>query len=224
MIRVFAEATQPGLLTLPPDESHYLVRVRRARQGAALEVLGERSGGWRAEVVLADNKHAQVRLVEPLAPRPAWAIDLAVGVTDAKAAYDVIARAAECGARSLTFLETARSQPTRLNPARVNRVLAAARRQCGRLDVLPVQGPIPLHTWLGTPRRGFVASVAQRGPATTVVGEAEVLLGPEGGLTEAEEHEATGAGLCPLSLGPFVLRTEVAVAASIAVAARIAEL
>lgn len=223
-IRVFGSATEPGSLTLSPDESHYLVRVRRARPGALVEVLDPERGGWQAEVDVADSKHARLRVGAPLEPRPAWAIDLAVGITDAKAAYDVVARATECGARSLTFLETERSQPTRLNQTRLSRVVAAARRQCGRLDRLPVEGPIPLHTWLGVPRRGFVASVAHGGPAPMDVGEAAVLIGPEGGLTPEEEQQAYEAGLSPLSLGPFVLRTEVAVTAAVAVAARIAEL
>ena len=223
-IRVFAAATEPGSVALSPEESHYLVRVRRARPGASIEVLDPESGGWQAEVEVADGKHARIRIDAPLGPRDPWSIDLAVGITDAKAAYDVVARATECGARSLTFLETARSQPTRLNPTRVDRVIAAARRQSGRLDRLPVDGPIPLHTWLGAPRRGFVASVAHSGPAPAGQGETTVLIGPEGGLTPEEEQQAFAGGLSPLSLGPFVLRTEVAVTAAVATAARIADL
>lgn len=223
-VRVFASGTEPGSLSLSTEESHYLVRVRRARPGARIEVLGPSEGGWEAEVEAADAKHARVRLIAPLAPRPALAIDLAVGITDAKAAYDVIARATESGARSLTFLETARSQPARLNATRVDRVVAASRRQCGRLDRIPIEGPIPLHTWLGVPRQGYVASVAHGGPTPADRGETTVLIGPEGGLTAEEERLATSAGLSPLSLGPFVLRTEVAVTAAIAATAKIAAL
>ncbi len=223
-VRVFGSATEPGSLTLSPDESHYLVRVRRARPGTSVEVLDPERGGWQAEVEVADSKHARLRIGAPLPPRPAWTIDLAVGITDAKAAYDVVARATESGARNLTFLETERSQPTRLNQTRLDRVVAAARRQCGRLDRLPSEGPIPQHTWLGVPRRGFVASVERGETARMDHADAALLIGPEGGLTSEEERQACEAGLVPLSLGPFVLRTEVAVTAAVAVVARIAEL
>lgn len=223
-VRVFASATEPGSLVLSAEESHYLVRVRRVRPGAAVEVLHPDGGGWHAELRVADVKRAQVVLTGPLAPRPPWPIDLVVALPDAKAAYDVIARATEIGARSLTFVETARSQPTRLNQTRQDRVVAAARRQCGRLDRLSVEGPIPLHTWLGTPRVGFVASVAHHGPARRAQGETTVLVGPEGGLTSEEEQRACDTGLSRLSLGPFVLRTEVAVTAAVTATARIAEL
>ncbi len=44
-----------------------------------------------------------------------------------------------------------------------------------------------------------------------------LLIGPEGGWTEAERASAVGAGWCPVSLGPLVLRAETAAAAAIAV-------
>ncbi len=217
-IRVFASPTELGPLTLQAEESHYLVRVRRARVGSPLEVLHPQAGGWRAEVEDADPKHARVRVIERLPARPPWPVDLAVAQPDTKAAQDVIARAVECGARSLTFLDTERSQPGRLSPSRIERVVAAARRQCGRLDPLALHGPMPLADWLATPRHGFIASLASDATAEAPRGEIAVLIGPEGGLTTEEEALGRAAGLVPLSLAPYVLRTEVAVVAAIALA------
>ncbi len=217
-VRVFAAVTELGSLTLCAAESHYLVRVRRARVGSPVEVLHPEAGGWRAEVEGTDTKHARLRVLERLPARPPWPVDLAVAQPDAKAAQDVVSRAVECGARSLTFLETTRSQPGRLSPERTERVIAAARRQCGRLDPLPVHGPIPLTQWLATPRQGFIASLAPDAGTSPPSGEIAVLIGPEGGLTADEEALGRAAGLVPLSLAPFVLRTEVAVVAAIAVA------
>lgn len=221
-VRVFASAEQPGELTLSAEESHYLVRVRRARAGTPVEVLDPLGGGWDAQVDLADAKQTRLLLHGPLPERAPWAIDVVVGVPDAKAAYDVVARAVESGARSLAFVETARTQPVRLNARRVERVVAAARRQCGRLDVPTVRAPTPLEAWLAKEPRGFVASVVPAAdfppPSSTPVA---VLIGPEGGLSPQEQQRAEAAGLVPLSLGPFVLRTEVAVTAAIAVVGQI---
>ena len=44
-----------------------------------------------------------------------------------------------------------------------------------------------------------------------------VLIGPEGGLSEAEKDSATHAGFAAVQLGPRVLRTETAPIAAIAV-------
>ena len=43
-----------------------------------------------------------------------------------------------------------------------------------------------------------------------------VLVGPEGGLSEAEQHSAARDGFRPLSLGPRILRTETAALTMIA--------
>ena len=50
-------------------------------------------------------------------------------------------------------------------------------------------------------------------PATKVC----ILIGPEGGFSEAEFEQANAAGFQPVSLGPRVLRTETAAVASLAI-------
>jgi 16S rRNA (uracil1498-N3)-methyltransferase len=42
-----------------------------------------------------------------------------------------------------------------------------------------------------------------------------VLIGPEGGLAEAEQEAAVAAGFRPVRLGPRVLRTETAAIAAL---------
>jgi 16S rRNA (uracil1498-N3)-methyltransferase len=64
-----------------------------------------------------------------------------------------------------------------------------------------------------------VACTELRGHATSVdaVGSAgaRILIGPEGGLTDAEIDGAVAHRLTPISLGPWTLRTEVAVVAAL---------
>ena len=47
-------------------------------------------------------------------------------------------------------------------------------------------------------------------------GGVTVLIGPEGGLAEAEEEAARNAGFIPVRMGPRVLRTETAAIAALA--------
>jgi 16S rRNA (uracil1498-N3)-methyltransferase len=44
-----------------------------------------------------------------------------------------------------------------------------------------------------------------------------VLIGPEGGLAETEQHAAVAAGFRPVRLGPRVLRTETAAIAALTI-------
>jgi 16S rRNA (uracil1498-N3)-methyltransferase len=48
-------------------------------------------------------------------------------------------------------------------------------------------------------------------------GEVTLLIGPEGGLSEAEREAAQRAGFIPVRFGPRVLRTETAALAALAV-------
>ena len=43
-----------------------------------------------------------------------------------------------------------------------------------------------------------------------------LLIGPEGGLSEAEQEHAIGTDFNPVTLGPRILRTETAAIAAIA--------
>ena len=51
----------------------------------------------------------------------------------------------------------------------------------------------------------------------TAADRVAVMLGPEGGWTDAERRLAAEAGWMPASLGPLILRAETAAAAALAV-------
>ncbi|MFQ5635966.1 MAG: RsmE family RNA methyltransferase, partial [Gammaproteobacteria bacterium] len=55
------------------------------------------------------------------------------------------------------------------------------------------------------------------GPALELSGGVTLLIGPEGGLTEAERETARAADFQPVSLGPRILRTETAPLAALSI-------
>lgn len=220
-VRAFCDQpVQPSdVVVLDAQESHYVVRVRRLRIGQPLELLAPTGGGWRATLIDANAKRAQLQVHDALPPRPPRPFDLGVGLIETRAAYEAIARACEAGARSLTWLHTARSLNSTLKRPRIDRVVASACRQCGRLDPLPVHGPISLETWTRARSPGLVSLIDPRENDAAPRPDASVdaiLIGPEGGWTDEETTELLDARWISLGLGPFVLRTEVAVVAALA--------
>lgn len=218
--RVFAPAPLvPGsTVELDDEESHYLLRVRRARVGDAVDVFDGDHGGCEGTLVEIAAKRCRVALTTPLEFPDVAAIELGLALLDPKAALDALSRACEGGAARVTWIRTTRCQFDAPSSARIGRVLRAAQRQCGRPTRPRVAGPIDLEAWLtasSTP--GWVAwqdaNPTILGPSIT---EARILVGPEGGFTAAEIEAARQAGLCPLSLGPWILRAEVAVTAALA--------
>ena len=218
-IRVFHRAVMRSgdTITLDAAESHYLARVRRARSGAAIEVLDGVAHAFTAEIVEADPSAARVRIDAMIERGEAPPIEIAIGLPDPSATLEAIARACELGAARAVLVRCEHSHAAEPGLERTQRVIAAAQRQCGRPDPIAVEGPLPLRDWLARPTAaaGFVACTELRGQPTTAdaVGPdgARVLVGPEGGLGREEIDLCIAHRLTPISLGPWTLRTEVAV-------------
>jgi 16S rRNA (uracil1498-N3)-methyltransferase len=101
------------------------------------------------------------------------------------------------------------------------RVVVAACEQCGRNRVPELRPTTAFRDWAAQPSTalrwmlapGSGEALASRAAPT---GPVELLVGPEGGLSERELDIALTIGFTPLSLGPRVLRTETAPLAALA--------
>ncbi|WP_299021998.1 16S rRNA (uracil(1498)-N(3))-methyltransferase [uncultured Tepidimonas sp.] len=232
------EPLQPGvLLTLPSAASRH-VQVLRLQPGDALTLFGDpvRGGEWHARVTTMGRQQVQVQVLahHAVEREPARAVHLAVGMPANERMDWLIEKATELGVASVQPLVSARTV-LRLTGERAAKKVAhwqavavAACEQCGGNRV-PLLHPVrEWRDWLahagaladGVPgaylslSNGALpcAAWAQAiGPACRVV------LGPEGGLTAAEEAALQAAGWQPLSLGARVLRSETAAVAALAV-------
>ncbi len=216
---------------LAEGEQHHL-RVRRAghgdrvelRDGAGLVGTGRlvREGrGWKVEVDTA-------RWVG----RPP-ALTLAVGAGDRERFEWLVEKAAELGVTTIAPLETeyTAAVATRLRVQhleKLRRRALEAVKQCGAAWAPEIREPEPLAAFLARPSGGdrWLADPDGGGAAANGSGALTVLIGPEGGLTDAERAAARAAGYRPVRLGPNVLRFETAAvaAAALAVAARLSAL
>ena len=228
-VRVFAppdSATRPGTrLILDGEESHYLLKVRRQRVGAQLQLLDGVGGSWSATLIAAGAR-AEIEVGETLPDVQTPERVLLLGLPDAPATLESLTLASELAATEVVMVRCARSQGRVPSASRIERVLRAAQRQCGRPQppaIFGVDEPWPLARAL-THRAtlpGYFAWEALREadaapePHPRGVG-LRLLIGPEGGLEEAEVAALRDAGFVPLSLGPWVLRTPTAVTAGLA--------
>ncbi|MCA9709397.1 MAG: RsmE family RNA methyltransferase [Myxococcales bacterium] len=209
-------------LALDAEESHYLLRVRRARPGAALELLDGASACWQAHLEAVEGHAAVVRLVHPHPPVAVMALELLLVMPEPRATLESLTHASELGATAVWLVRGDRSPGGAPSSDRLTRTLRAAQRQCGRPTPPRLHGPMALPDALtgSEGRPGYLASVADRRRATPVVVDPEagarLLVGPEGGLSDQEQQQAARAGLRALALGPWVLRAPTAVSAGLA--------
>jgi 16S rRNA (uracil1498-N3)-methyltransferase len=154
-------------------------------------------------------------------------ITLVQGLAKGDKPEQVVRAAVALGARTVTFARTERSVVgAELRLERLRAVMLDAARQCGRGDLPELGGLLELDeavAHLGGLRllldpnaeRSLVAvmsSVAAEQPVT-------LAIGPEGGFSPAEDEALRRAGFEPVQLAPFVLRTELAAVAALAVVA-----
>jgi 16S rRNA (uracil1498-N3)-methyltransferase len=213
------------LVELDDEESRYLQKVRRVRLGESLELLDGRGRRWAATLARVGRRATVeiVAIVHEQAP-PSTRIVL-LGLPEPAATLDALTGASELGATHIVLVRCERSQGHPPAAARIERVLRAAVRQCGRPSSPELLGDPPwsladalahrseLPGVFGDPRPTEHPQLDGRLDAT---GGLRLLVGPEGGLSPAEIEAARMAGFRGVCLGPWILRTPTAVVALLA--------
>lgn len=236
LTRVHADAAlaEAATLLLPERAAAHVVRVLRMRVGDPLAVFDGAGAEHDAEIASVRGERVEVRVGarRASAPESALAITLVQGVSRGERMDYTVQKATELGVHRIVPVLAARSV-VRLDAAQAARklehwrgVAISACEQCGRATVPEVAIPRRYDEHLATlprsadapPLRLLLAPDGPRSPRDLPedLRQVELLVGPEGGLTDEEERLATARGYIGLRLGPRVLRTETAAAAAIA--------
>jgi 16S rRNA (uracil1498-N3)-methyltransferase len=224
-MRRFLVDALPGVgerVSLAPGPAHHLLQVVRTKRGARVELFDGSGRTATARLVAVEGATPILELEEePRLARPTHPLHLLIG-TPKSGPMDAALRAAtEAGATDLHPVRAQRSTALGDRAERWRRVVQSAAQQCGRGDV-PIVHPLCSldHAIaalpLGLDRRIALAWADTLPPAT---GPAAVLVGPEGGFTEAEIEAALASGFRPQGLGQWTLRTETAAAVAVSLVA-----
>jgi 16S rRNA (uracil1498-N3)-methyltransferase len=221
-VRIFVDPARlaEGELAISGDEHHYLVRVRRASVGAAVECID--GAGRRAAATIARITDGETVLVvaapELIAARPPRVRAL-VPLIKGDRMDGCLEKLVEVGVDEIVVWPAARSVvrlPADKRDARVAKyraALVAAARQSGRAQV-PALSFAELAAALAALPAGarLVLDPASDGELAidTAALDVTIASGPEGGLAPAELEQLAAAGFAPVGLGPRVLRADTA--------------
>ena len=214
---------------LPDDAANHVGKALRLRPGDAIVVFDGAGGEYDAVIQRMDRARVEVKT-------GAWreadrespvAVGLVQGLPEADKMDWILQKAVELGVAWIQPLVCERSvvrlagERAARREAHWRRVVVAGCEQCGRNRVPELRPTAAFRDWAAQPSAaarwmlspGVGESLAGReAPA----GPVELLVGPEGGLSEREVDIAQTVGFQPLSLGPRVLRTETAPLAALA--------
>ena len=205
---------------LPPEESRHCVQVLRRQAGDAITVVDGRGTYYEAMITEANAKHCRFAVEQTRREAERlYRIHLAVAPTKNLDRTEwLVEKLVEVGVDHLSFIRCAHSERRVLKTERLLKKAVAAMKQAGRATLPVIDELQPFADFLKHPlgsQQGFIAYVDFNNTiylkqAAQARGSYVVLIGPEGGFSEAEVDQARQAGYHGVSLGHYRLRTETA--------------
>lgn len=217
---------QASVLGLDADAAHYLTRVLRLRAGTRVDVADGTGRLFEGTLTSASDAWSlnALRLVhhEPLR-RPCI---LAAALIKQDRWEWMLEKAAELGVDVVLPLTAERSvaefdgKKLEQRMERWTRIIEGAARQCERLSAVQLEAPTTLVDALArypeaTRLMLDEASPRRAWPSLPTAQPIVLLIGPEGGWSDAERAHLANANVLPCGLGANILRAETAAVAAL---------
>jgi len=217
-----ADLTIDVSLELTETVFHHWVKVLRAQVGESATLFNGQGGEYDVTLTEVAKKSATVSVnaFNPANRTPKFQALLGQVMSKGDRMDYAIQKAVELGVSEIQLLTSDRCE-MRLKYDRDQKKLdhwqgiaIAACEQCG-LNIVPeILAPMSLEKWLDTELPNTKLVLAPNKDETDVLAEATLdlvlLIGPEGGLSEAEISTANQKGFLNWCIGERVLRTETA--------------
>lgn len=219
---------QGQTVPLSREQAHYLFGVMRLTEGAHLLLFNGQDGEWLAEVSDAGKRGGSLAVLEQTAPlrSPPDLWLLFAPVKKARTDF-IVEKAVELGAARIVPVQTDFTNSERVRQDRLQANAVEAAEQCGATVVPEVADLHRLDRLLADWPEGrqllFCDEGAAGSDALASLLEAErgtrgwaILIGPEGGFSEAERKRLSALPFArTIGLGPRILRAETAAVAAL---------
>jgi 16S rRNA (uracil1498-N3)-methyltransferase len=214
------------------DPARYLSKALRSRVGDPVTLFNGEGPEWPATISQISKSTVVLKLGNGFEANTesALKIHLVQCISRGDRMDFVVQKATELGVKRITpvlsqygvvKLDNARAEKKREH---WQKIAASACEQSGRTRLPLIDTPISLKNWFGNKPASVDAELILAPGAATPLASITapetkvcVLIGPEGGFSEAEYKDAAVSGFEAVSLGPRVLRTESAAIATLSV-------
>ncbi|NVK39693.1 MAG: 16S rRNA (uracil(1498)-N(3))-methyltransferase [Oceanospirillaceae bacterium] len=216
-------------LLLGDSNVQHLARTLRMRAGDAVQLFNGDGRDYAATLLEVDKRRVLARIdgAEDSHREPLLHVHIGQCLSRGERMDYAVQKATETGMSRMTPLFSERCE-VKLNSERQDKrlrhwhqVAVSACEQSLRCSVPDIAAPEPLLDWVQNVEADLKLVLHHHSarplgelPAPSSVA---LLIGPEGGLSEAEVEAATAAGFQPVCFGPRVLRTETAPVAALAI-------
>lgn len=228
-VRLFVDAPlSEGAMVEPTTaQTHYLLNVMRLHGGDSIRVFNGCDGEWLAELSVMRRSYCQLSIEKQTRLQTGGPDILYLFAPLKKARLDyMVQKATEMGVSGLWPVITRRTIAERVNMERMRANAIEAAEQCGILRLPELHEPEKLTNILASwPADRTLVFADEDAPITSPLealqrqpeGPMALLIGPEGGFDEEERTTLRAhTSVCPISLGPRVMRADTAAVAGLA--------
>ncbi|ESZ85853.1 MAG: 16S rRNA methyltransferase [Blastomonas sp. CACIA14H2] len=212
-----------GALRIEGNQAHYLLNVMRLAEGAAVKLFDDISGEYLGRVSARGKRDLLIDIEGQTRPREAVPDFWLCAAPIKKPRFDFLAeKACELGVARFVPVLTERAVVDKVKDDRLRGTMIEAAEQCERtalpeiapltrLDALLKAWPEGRHLFFADERLHDGSGMSLGATLAVHRGPAAVLIGPEGGFTDAENAAIRAhPAAVPVSLGPRILRAETA--------------
>jgi 16S rRNA (uracil1498-N3)-methyltransferase len=220
------------VIELDDSEAHHLIHVLRLQAGDRIELFDGMGGLSEATVADVGRKTAAAEIlnIERVNPRQGGRVIIATSSAKGQRFDWLIAKCTELGVDELAVVLFERTVKQPQGPAamqRYQKLTVSAAKQCGRLFLPRLSGPAGLAETVKdlTARYrqtqmifgGFGEGAVGIGQYCRADADTIAFVGPEGGMTDAEEQLLSEQGATPVRINANILRVETAAIAFAAI-------
>lgn len=234
MRRLFVETELTEELTLTGSDAHHLGYSLRAKLGERVVIVFAGGRAALTEITSFTASEIKLKLIEEIDEDTESPLELILAMCLPKGEKMdfIVQKATELGASGIQPLQSTNcvvkydEAKKRARAEKWQRVAAEAAKQCGRSLIPPVEPVVSLEEWLKKAKEeNFTLLMASETETEKALKSALcdindkrifLLVGSEGGFTEAEREAAKEAGAISVTLGKRILRAETAAVAMLA--------
>jgi 16S rRNA (uracil1498-N3)-methyltransferase len=227
------DCVRNGHVILTGDSLHYLKNVRRVQRGDTLwAVIGERRYHLVVSSVARDEILCSIESEREVQPSDLVSITVYQGLLKGSKMDRVVARLAELGVRAFVPMITERSVPSASSDSRMERwkrLASEGAKVTGQEHCMTLSHPMTFPETLKNLNKGlngviilfcvenfqfhltsYLQSLHTADGMHLQEHHFHLFFGPEGGFSLQEVEHACGGGGVPVSMGPFVLKSDTA--------------
>lgn len=181
---------------------------------------------WQVQIEVINKRHILVKNVEEIKnmAEPKVKVSLYQAIPKKPALFElVVQKATEIGVSEIFPLVTERTEKRRMSKFGSLQLIAMeATEQCGRMSIPIIRHPVNYDEIVGKLSNGYIAyeyegskHISDYEEEMKGAKEIQIIIGPEGGLSESELALAKESSVKPFTFGPRILRTETAAVAAL---------